>query len=199
MQYTAVEDLGLVDGYAFVSADLNFLSLEFDLLQYLQVPICGKYVFPDGYDVEANEGEANDEGNDANVENGCPGDGVYDFNLPYVLPEEETKASWLATGWNGRGEVSFYSEANNPDSLMGSCLLNFGTAVTPSSEESLLGKLPIPSAMVTAAVIFAFVCFLILTCLYRMMRDIASGKKKKENKLLDEESCGDTAFVSMKD
>ena len=82
---------------------------------------------------------------------------------------------------------------------MGSCLLNFGTAVTPSSEESLLGKLPIPSAMVTAAVIFAFVCFLILTCLYRMMRDIASGKKKKENKLLDEESCGDTAFVSMKD
>ena len=199
VQYTGVEDLGLADVedlglVTFVSADLNFLSIEFDLLQYLQVPICGQYVSPEGYSAEAND---NDDGN-ANAD-GCPADGLYDFNITYFLPQEETKASWLATGWKGEGEVSFYAGANNADSLMGSCQLHFATAVSPANSESFLAKVPIPSSFVTAAVIFAFVCFLILTCLYRMVRDIASGKKKEKTKQLDEESCAATEFVSMQE
>lgn len=200
MQYNGVADLGLADVddlglVAFMSADLNFLSLEFDLLQYLQIPICGRYIYPEGYDVEVN---GNDDGN-ANADNGCPRDGIYDFNVTYFLPEEEAKESWLATGWDGEGEILIYSAANDADSLMGSCQLHFGTAVSPVSSESLLANVPIPSSFVTAAVIFAFVCFLILTCLYRMARDIASGKKKEKRKQLDEESSAATEFVSMED
>ena len=200
VQYNGVEDLGLADVedlglVAFMSADLNFLSLEFDLLQYLQIPICGRYISPEGDSAAAN---GNDEGN-ANGDDGCPGDGVYEFNVPYFLPEDDTKESWLATGWDGEGEILIYSAANDADSLMGSCQLRFGTAVSSASDESVMSKVPIPSSFVTAAVIFAFVCFLVLTCLYRMVRDIASGKKKEKKKQLDEESSAATEFVSMQD
>lgn len=202
MQYTGVEDLGLQDGFAFVSADLEFLSLDYDLLQYLQVPICGQYVLPEGYDADAAAAEEANDGDDANAndDNGCPENGAYTINLPYVLPDPQTKASWLATGWKGTGQVSFYSEANNADSLMGSCQLYFATDVTKLTEDTLLAKIPIPSAKVTFFIVAAFVSFLLLTCFYRMFIDIASGKKKKEQKRLDEESCAPTSdFVSMKD
>ena len=36
VDFSGVEEVGLVDGYAFISANLDFLSIEFQLLQYLQ-------------------------------------------------------------------------------------------------------------------------------------------------------------------
>jgi len=194
-----------------VSAELSFLSIKFDLLQYLQVPMCGRYVGPEGYDFEAaNEAAAeNDDANNNNnnnQDNGCPADGVYDFHVPYFLPDEESRAAWLATGFNGKGEISFYSQANNVDSLMGSCHLYFATTNSPIEENSPLpGKIPIPSALVTAGALAAFLGLLLLSCMYRMGRDAANGKKKNAKKRLDEESCAATAgasttdFVTMKE
>lgn len=160
VRFVGVDEIGLMDGFAFVSANLQFLSLEYQLLQYLQVPICGLYVLED--------------------ENGaCPDDGVYEFYMPFVLPEEE-RHSWLASGWEGASDVSFYSEANNVESLIGSCQLHFATAVTPS-ENTLLAKLPVPTAKVTLLSVLAFTALLVLSCVYQLVRDIAFGKKNKKN------------------
>ena len=137
----------------------------------------------------------------------CPADGVYDFAMPYVLPSEETSSSWIATGWSGTGDIFVYSEANNPDSMIGHCQLIFSTSVTPSTGDSVLSKFPVPSAMITSFVLLAFVSFLVLSCIYRTVRDINS-KKYKEKKSRkgdqrdDDETTLDgttTSFVQMKD
>jgi hypothetical protein len=178
----------LVDGFAFASAKLIFVGVQIDLLEYLQVPMCGSYIFKNGYD--------DNNGVD------CPGDGVYNFDVAYPLPAEHNKAMWMATGWEGQGEIKFFSQANTPESLMGSCLLNFKTGVTASSGNSAVSKIPIPSAMITALVILAFAAFLILSCAYRMIRDFTMGKKKTLSEMLKEEDAktvSDTSFVRMLD
>ena len=143
------------------------------LTSMAEVPICGKYVATE----------------DANDDVECPADGSYTFNLQYVLPEEETKAVWLATGWEGVGEISMYSEANNVDSLIGECTLKFATSVTPPTSNSIFSKVPIPTAMVSMLVLLAFAGFLVLSCVYQLLRDMATGKKKKKGKgLLDDDS-----------
>ena len=188
LQYQGVEDLGLVDGYAFASADMDFVGVHIDILDYLQVPMCGSYVFKNGYD--DNNG----------IE--CPGDGIYNFDFTYLLPAEHNKAMWLATGWDGQADVEFYSQANNPESLIGSCLLSFKTAVTPSTGTSAMEKVPLPSAMITALVILGFALLLILSCLYRMVRDCTTGKKKTLSEMLKEEdakTATGTSFVQMQD
>ena len=172
----------MVDDYAFVSASLKFTTLAFDMLQYLQVPICGEYITED-----------------ENNENECPGDGIYDFNIPYVLPNQETAATWLVSGWSGAGEVTFFSEANNIGSLIGSCKLRFTTAVTQSTTNPVLSKVPFPSALITAIVLVAFVAFLVLTCLFRMCRDYAMGKKTKKAIRGDDDTHAGTAFTAMSD
>ena len=182
MNFVGVDEIGLVDGFAFVSAGLQLLSLEYELLEYLQVPICGLYVFED----ETNDGE-------------CPDDGKYEFYMPYVLPDEQTKLSWLATGWDGVSEISFYSEANNIDSLIGHCKLHFATSVTPS-DNSILAKLPIPTAKVTMIVILAFSGLMLLSCIYQLIRDLAMRKKKKNDHkglLEDDSTQGSTEFTRM--
>ena len=194
LRYNQIENIGLDEGYVFVSADLSFLSLDYDLMQYLQVPICGDYL----------TAEANDDNDDDGNQQECPADGIYNFQMPYVLPSEENKASWIATGWNGKGEIFVYSEANNQDSLIGHCQLYFSTAVS-NSGNSFASKFPVPSAMITTIVVLAFVSILVLSCLYRMIRDIAFSKKKKKtkkNKLVDqtdEETFVGAHFTQMKD
>lgn len=184
VQFTGVDEEGLVDGYAFVSADLQLVGLEYQLLQYLQVPICGIYMAVD----EDREEE-------------CPADGVYEFNVPYVLPEEESKATWLATGWQGTTEILVYAEANNADSLMGSCRLNFATAVTAAEGNSIMSKVPVPSAMVTALVILAFAALLIMSCFYRMIQDFVNGKKKSsaQKGLLDDDGSQSSTEKTVKE
>lgn len=164
MHFQGLNEIGLMDDYAFVSADLQLLSLDYQLLQYLQVPICGIYVI-----------------DDQNNDTACPDDGVYEFYLPYVLPAEESNLSWLASGWEGTSDISFYSEANNVESLIGSCQLHFATAVT-QNEKGILAELPIPTAMVTMLVVVAFAAFMLLSCIYQMVRDLAVGKKDKKNR-----------------
>lgn len=170
-----------MDGFAFVSANLQFLSLSYQLLQYLQVPICGQYVF------ETEDGEE------------CPNDGTYEFYFPYVLPEEETKLSWLASGWKGVSEVSFFSEANNAESLIGSCELHFSTAVTTNDDNSMLARFPVPTAMITILTLLAFASLLVLSCIYRLIRDVATGKKAKMQKgLLDDDGTDSSSdFARM--
>ncbi|CAB9512722.1 expressed unknown protein [Seminavis robusta] len=195
LQYRGIEDTGLVDGYAFASASMMFVGVLIDMLQYLQVPICGDYIST-GY---------GDDDRGEEVE--CPEDGTYNFFLQYPLPDETSKAVWVATGWDAHAEISFYSEANNPESLIGVCELTFITAVTAGQGSSPLEKIPIPSAMVTAMVILAFAGFLIITCFYRMIRDCCCGKKKKTSDKLKEleeattiaEAKSTTEFTKMKD
>jgi hypothetical protein len=178
----------LVDGFAFASAQLEFVGVTMDLLEYFQVPICGSYVFKNGYD--DNNG----------VE--CPGDGIYNFDFLYPLPAEHNKAMWMATGWEGKGEIKFYSQANTPESLMGSCQLSLKTAVTAGTGNSAVSKIPIPSAMITAFVIAGFAAFLILSCVYRMARDFTMGKKKTLSEMLKEEDAktvSESSFVQMDD
>jgi hypothetical protein len=182
VKFLGVDESGLVDGFAFVSANLELRSLEYELLQYLQVPICGQYLF----DEENNDGE-------------CPNDGVYEFSLPYVFPDEESKLSWLASGWEGTSEIAFYSEANNIHSVIGCCKLHFTTAVTPlPNEHGFAAKIPVPSAKVTVLAVIAFASLLVLSCLYRLIRDVVLGKKKRQKGLLDEdESYSSEDFTKM--
>lgn len=185
MQFSGVDEIGLVDEYAFISANVRFNSLEFDLLQYLQVPICGEYITEE-----------------ENAQNECPADGTYDFYLPYVIPDhEESQATWLVTGWSGQGEISFFSEANNIYSLIGTCQLHFSTAATQNTGHPILSKVPIPSALVTSAVLVAFVAFLALTCVCRTVRDYTTGKKKNrsKNNTADDGTPAEASFTALVD
>lgn len=188
VHYNNTEEIGLEDGYAFLSSDLSFLSLDYTLFNFLQVPICGNYITPEDDDQDE-----------------CPADGVYNFKIPYVLPSKENQASWVATGWNGKGKILIYAEANNLDSVIGQCQLYFSTAVSASTDGSVFSKFPVPSAMITSTVILAFVSFIVLAFMYRTIRDMALKrrhirKQKKKGRVADEDTtCKDAPFTMMED
>lgn len=241
MSYSGVDNVGLVDNYAFISADLQLLTLNYELLQFLQTPICGSYITvesngynnfqnqnddlneqnerlldQDGQDEDDQNNDGNNENDDGQDDDGqnddgngqnddaeenvnddaveCPADGVYEFQIPYALPTEESDYTWLATGWHGLGKVAIYSEANNYNSLIGFCELKFATLVTPVDAPSpILSNMPIPSAkMVSIGVLVLFGC-MILACACKM----TCGRSKKEYNNDDNNSKFMTSFAAM--
>jgi hypothetical protein len=114
----------------------------------------------DGVDADA-DGNA-DDANSATDETQCPANGLYSFEVEYTLPVADEKSAWLATGWTGTGQIVFYSEMNNKDSMVGFCQLKLGTSVTHSTERHF----NLPSALVASLAAVGVVAALFLLCVY---------------------------------
>jgi hypothetical protein len=118
-----------------MSAQLMLWTLDFNLLDMYEVPLCDESMVAD----ESNEGE-------------CPGDGAHSFSISYKLPNAgDERASWLASGWRGTGVVRMYAEPSE-DMMIGECTLSLRTHVTQKNKSSLVGT---PSASVTAWILLA--------------------------------------------
>uniref|UniRef100_A0A7S1USF2 DOMON domain-containing protein n=1 Tax=Grammatophora oceanica TaxID=210454 RepID=A0A7S1USF2_9STRA len=107
------------------------------------------------------EGEEDDEQEEQDGDQYCPGDGLYSFSMSYTLPGGDGSTSWLATGWRGKGIVAMYSTQGDEDSLVGYCTMKLGTAVSSSANG---GKMGMPSASTTFAIVAAAVALLSLCC-----------------------------------
>lgn len=192
MHYNNVENSGIENGMAYLSAELSLFSIDFDLVNMQQVPLC--------YDPNANNQEGQDQAegadyydaaeagdqadyndaaqgdyNDANggrmLQDGyedfdyenCPGDGSYSFSVEYVLPSAgRESASWLASGWTGEGLIEMFAQRNE-NMKIGSCVLKLNTFVSPDDSDSLINP---PSAAATAGIILAVLAAVFLMCFY---------------------------------
>ena len=145
-----------------MSAHLKLWTLDFNLLDMYQVPLCDE-------NMVADESNANE----------CPGDGAQSFSVSYKLPSAGSEpASWLASGWRGSGVVRMYAEPSE-DMMIGECTLALRTHVTQKNKSSLLGT---PSASVTAWMALAAAILLAaLSCYCFCCRGKRRGKKKVEN------------------
>jgi hypothetical protein len=134
-------------GYA--SADLNLLSVEYNLFHLLPFNFCGEWVQAGKYN-----------------SNPCPYDGSYHFNVPYDLPWDDGDiTTWFATGWQGTSNLIIYSSASEDDSdLLASCILHWKTYVTQTNEEA--GWKTLPSAAQVAIILASVLAFMCCCCFY---------------------------------
>jgi hypothetical protein len=139
-------------GYA--SANLQMLSLEYELFDLLPFNFCGQWV-QNGYGY-------------SNVT--CPNDGYYHFDLTYQLPETD-KTSWFASGWTATSEIMIVSSRGDNPSILADCKLQFHTYVT-QSQESEWQSLP-SAAVVTLSLVGVVVAMCSVICC------LACRKKKK--------------------
>jgi hypothetical protein len=130
-----------------LTADLSLWSLQFNLVDMMQVPLCDATMVAN-----------------ANNQNDCPGDGSMDYSITYKLPNAGSEAtSWLASGWQGSGLVQMYAQQDESMKI-GECVLELKTYVTQkSTEKNLIGT---PSAAVTAGIVVAVAAVLSLLFLY---------------------------------
>lgn len=128
----------------FASANLQLMTLEYDLFQFLPFNFCGDWVY------------------DANY--GCPEDGIYHFQIPYELPEADGINAWFATGWQGVSYIKIYRAEEATSALLAHCKLHFNTYVTDSQESS--NWYTLPSAAQVTIVLFSILgaLFLIVLC-----------------------------------
>ena len=172
MNYNAVDESGIQNDAAYISSDLSLWTLDFNLFDMLEIPLCHENM---EYD-EENEGD-------------CPGNGEYGFQVTYKLPSAgDEKTSWLASGWQGTGMISMYAE---PDESMkiGECTLDLQTYVTPAEGEDYL--LNIPSAAVAAGIVLGALGVLTLIALYCYCccgRRRSAKKKKEKSKNQEDDS-----------
>lgn len=152
-----------------MSAELMLWTLDFNLLDMMQVPLCDESMVAD-------ENNAND----------CPGDGAHAFSITYKLPSAGSDpASWLASGWEGSGIVRMYAEPSE-DMMIGECTLALRTYVTQKNKDSLVGT---PSAAATAGIVVGVAALLALLAFYcYCCRSKRKAKKAKINAAEDEEA-----------
>lgn len=149
MTYTdELAESGIQNDVAYLTSDLSFWTLDFNLFDMMEVPLCHE-------NMVANDGNAAD----------CPGAGSHDFQVTYKLPSSGSEStSWLASGWHGSGDMAMYAEPNE-NMMIGHCTLDLQTYVTASSadEKSLLGT---PSAAVAFGIALGGLVALSLLCVY---------------------------------
>jgi hypothetical protein len=129
-----------------MTADLELLTLQYNLFEMLQVPLCSDYLTAD-----------------ADNQNQCPGSGSYDFSITYKLPSAgQESTSWLASGWAGSGIVRIYAEQDT-SMLIGQCTFTMKTYVTPSASSSLPYT---PTAAETVGIVLGALAVVALACLW---------------------------------
>jgi len=197
--YNGVDGVGLDGSNAYLTANLEFVSLEYLLAKNQQVDLCdeswitpidnygggdddggdggGRRLEEDANNEDANNEDANNE--DADNENANNGDaqcdladGYYAFSRSYTLPDYEDNMSWFATGWRGTGYIKMYSDDSSMDeSLIGLCTFKFDTMVTQKSG----GGMTPPTAAMTLGIIAGVFALVGLLCCYL---SCCRGKKK---------------------
>lgn len=165
--YNGVENSGIADNIAYVTADLSLLIISFNLLDMMQVPLCDETMVA---------GEDN--------QNACPGDGTQNFEVVYKLPSAgKEHTSWLASGWDGSGLIQMFAQQD--ESLkIGECSLQLKTYVTRPEERNSL--LTTPSAAATAGIVLASLAAAGLLLMYCYC--CCKRRKAKNSKEDDEES-----------
>jgi hypothetical protein len=201
VMYNDVLNTGIMEDTVYATAGLQFATLEYHLFEDLPLNMCGKWVTQlssSSNNQAAAQGgyrRLNDNGGNNNQnqnyqweddyvrQDDCPESGLYVFMVGYELPTSDESTSWLATGWQGSGEISIYTAKYDSSTLAGYCTIKLSTYVTPSSTR----KYNPPSAALTSGIVVAAVAALILLCIYC---SCCRGKKKisKEKKLLDQQT-----------
>jgi hypothetical protein len=145
VHYVDVERSGLANTTGYVSADLQLMTLDYQLFEDLPFNFCGDFIKRSMYNF-----------------NTCPEDGKYHFEVPYTLPPNEDQTSWFATGWRGTSYLTIGAgpASDNNSTLLAHCKLEFETSVTQSQES---GWSTLPSASQTTLVLVGVVAFLVLT------------------------------------
>lgn len=183
VEYSSVQQSGITNDIAYISASLSLFSISFDLVNKQVVPLC--------YESQQGDAQQEDYGDEAAAaqedggarlrflnDNGaqCPSDGSYSYSVHYVLPSAGSEsASWLASGWTGTGILEMYAQRNDAMKI-GECHLTLSTYVTKQNNESLMGK---PSAAATAGILLAVLLAALLMCFYCYCC-IRSRKVKKD-------------------
>jgi hypothetical protein len=165
--YSGVENSGIADNLAFVTADLSLFSINFNLLDMMQVPLCDETMVA---------GEDN--------QYACPGDGTQNYEVVYKLPSAGSEqTSWIASGWDGSGLIQMFAQQDESMKI-GECTLQLKTYVTrPVERNSLLST---PSAAATVGIVLASLAVAGLLLMYCYC--CCKRRKAKNSKLDDEES-----------
>jgi len=157
LAYNSTDATSIANNVAYITADLNFVTWTFHLLDQFQIDLCNQNLVAS----ENNAGE-------------CPGDGSYSFSMDYALPNSKDASTWLASGWGGSGTIAMYStETVSADSLVGYCTLPMTTAVTSSASSNYNP----PSASTTTGLVIGAILLAALAGVYLVFRRRASSKR----------------------
>jgi hypothetical protein len=139
--YKGLENYGIENNVAYLSAGLSLWTLQFNLVDMLQVPLCDESLVADSGNVNA-----------------CPGDGAFKYEFEYALPTAGSpQTSWLASGWKGSGLIQMFAQQDESMKI-GECKLSLNTYVTQKSgRNSLIGT---PSAAVSLGMVLAAIVVL---------------------------------------
>ena len=142
-----MENSGIADNIAYVTADLSLFSMHFNLVEMLQVPLCDETMVA---------GEDN--------QYACPGDGTHNYEIVYNLPSAgNEQMSWLASGWDGSGLIQMFAQQDESMKI-GECSLQLKTYVTrPEERKSLLTT---PSFAATVGIVLASLAVAGLVLMY---------------------------------
>lgn len=176
--YKGVADSGVENNVAYMTADLSLWTLDFNLLDMMQVPLCDETMVADG----SNQNE-------------CPGDGAFNYEITYKLPSAGSKqTSWLASGWEGSGLIQMFAEQDE-NMKIGECILTLKTYVSRSStEKTLLGT---PSAAASVGIALAVAAVLALLCMYCYC--CCKRKREKKTKIHALDTEDPSHFSRMED
>jgi hypothetical protein len=152
--YQDLELSGLVNNTGYASANLNLMTLEYDLFQLMPFHFCDDWVKRSQYNY-----------------NTCPEDGKYHFEVPYTLPLDFDAKTWFATGWKGESYLQIHAGRNESSPLLAQCKLTFQTHVTQSNEE---GWRTLPTAAQTTLAMVGLVAAMLLC-----IGCLACGPKRK--------------------
>jgi hypothetical protein len=139
-----VEGSGLQNATGYGTADMKLMSLEYHLFNDLPIKFCGDWIYKGAYNW-----------------NSCPGDGTYDFNVPYTLPPSQDMTTWFATGWSGSAYLSILAEKGDANSLIASCEMHLSTYTTTSRAD---GWKSLPSAATASMAVVATIAAMVMIC-----------------------------------
>jgi hypothetical protein len=148
LEYSGLSNAtGFSNATGYASADLQLMTLQYDLFQFLPFKFCGDWVTRGKYNF-----------------NSCPGDGKYHFEVPYVLPKNDDATTWFATGWEGVSYLKIYADRSDNSPLLSHCKIHFKTSVTQSNEENWR---TLPSAAQTTLILFGIAAgmFSLIICM----------------------------------
>jgi hypothetical protein len=167
VNYAGVENSGITNDIAYVTADLSLFSLQFNLLDMMPVPLCDEtMVAADGNQYA------------------CPGDGSQNYEVVYKLPSAGSeRVSWIASGFEGSGLIQMFAQQDKSMKI-GQCSLQLKTYVSrPEERKSLLST---PSAAATAGIVLASILGAGLLTMYCYC--CCKRRQSKRTKEYDEES-----------
>ena len=155
VHYVDMEENGLSNTTGYASADLQLMTLEYELFQLLPFNFCGDFIKRSAYNF-----------------NYCPQNGKYHFEVPYTLPQQhDDYATWFASGWAGTSYLSIHTARDADSPLLAHCKLEFKTFVTQSNES---GWQTLPSAAVVTLILAG-----IVACMFSMLCFMACQPRKK--------------------